>query len=267
MSTDEQNTNDEENPENLLENSDQAGQELSLDQLSQAYAQVMREQGQLEEKTGDVDLTENLPEDSSKSEAKARNKLTLSQVDELDNAGCAISPQSIVEAMLFVGAPAGTKLTGRKIASVIRDVSPKEVKKIVAELNKEYQQSNGAFEIVSEKGSYQMRLRAELNELQNHFFGRNRPAKLNQNAIDVLAVVAYHQPLSRAKIEKIRLKPSSGVLSQLVRRELLVTSQPDGTKDLLYHTTDRFLELFGLATLDDLPQTSMVSDLEELTDS
>ena len=68
-------------------------------------------------------------------------------------------------------------MTGRKIAAVMRDVSPKEVKKVVKELNSDYKASGAAFQIVEDSGNYKIKLAEDLAEIQNHFFGRNRPAK------------------------------------------------------------------------------------------
>ena len=260
-----------------VDETDIAQPELSLDQLSQAYAQVMKEQGlvpdgldesEQEESDGeyaDEDLADH-EQPAEKKQIELRPEKSLDEIDAEDNAPCPISPKSIVEAVLFVGAPTGVKLTGRKLAAVMRDVSPKEVKKIVKELNKEYDREKNAFHIVEDSGDYKLKLRDDFIDVQNFFFGRNRPARLSQNAIDVLAIVAYNQPVSRNKVDKIRLKPSGGVLNQLVKRDLIVVSEDSKPKEALFETTDRFLELFGLGALEDLPQTSVVSDLEELTD-
>ncbi|MCA9151571.1 MAG: SMC-Scp complex subunit ScpB, partial [Planctomycetales bacterium] len=75
-----------------------------------------------------------------------------------------------------------------------------------------------------------------------------------QAAVDCLAIVAYHQPIERDLVEKLRGQNSGSLLSQLVRRELLqveVTNERPRKK--LYRTTDRFLDLFGLDCLADLP--------------
>jgi len=110
-----------------------------------------------------------------------------------------------------------------------------------------------------------MVLAEDLGELQNEFFGRNRTATLSQNVIDILAVIAYRQPIARDEIEKARNKPVGGVLKQLVNRNLLVTV-PDESNAAkkLYQTTDRFLDLFQLTELADLPQAHDFSDLGEL---
>ena len=263
--------------------------ELSLAELSQAYASVLKQNEgsrDVEELVDDEDVGSGAEEreDSDTAEdqdgdgqgsidqlatrrRKDRSK-SIQELDAEDNAHCPVSPKSIVESLLFVGAPSGQKLTPKKIAAVMRDVSPKEVKKIFGELNQDYERQNSAFRVVDDEGNFKLQLCSDLKEVQNYFFGRNKAAKLSQGAIDVLAVVAYNQPVSKAKVEKIRTSPSGGVLGQLLRRNLIsvVDDGEPKKKEKRYQTTDRFLKLFGLDSLSDLPQTSVVSDLEELTD-
>ena len=75
-------------------------------------------------------------------------------------------------------------------------------------------------------------------------------------AIDVLALVAYQQPLTGEKIHRLRGKPSSHILSHLVRRGLLRIERPAAKRRTPhYHTTERFLQLFNLQSLDDLPRS------------
>lgn len=247
--------------------------ELSLAELSEAYASVLK-QNQSED-AGEIESEDDFSDQADASDAEPPSEATtkkvvaptIQEMDAADNASCPISPKSIIESLLFVGAPAGEKLRLKKIAALMRDVSPKEVKKTIGELNKEYEQRNAAFRVVDEDGNYKLQLCEDLIAVQNFFFGRNKAAKLSQGAIDVLAVVAYNQPVSKTKVEKIRKRPSGSVLSQLLKRNLIVVAEEDeSVKEKRYQTTDRFLELFGLETLNDLPQTSVVSDLEELTD-
>ena len=239
--------------ESLEENDD--GEEFSLDQLSQAYAEVLRT------RNGDAGV-EDEPAESPVEEVE--------EVDDPkanDDAACPISPESIIESILFVGAPKGVKLNSRKVASVLRDVSPKEVTKIVRELNERYEKEDTAYRIESDGGVFKMILNPKLLDFQQDFFGRNKKVRLSQTAIDVMAVVAYNQPATRDQIEKIRRKSCGSVLSQLVKRELL-SIQPGETNSTVkyYSTTDRFLDLFGLEEIADLPQSHEVSDIEELAD-
>ena len=210
-------------------------EELSLRQLSEAYAQVLQGFGAADETNAEDhnrnqqpvghDISNLEVESNSDAATSSVKPQSLKEIDAIDNACCPISPQSIVEAVLFVGAPAGVRLTGKKLAALMRDVSPEEVKKTVGELNHEYEQRNSAFRIVEESGNYKMQLSPDLIAVQNHFFGRDRSTTLSQGAIDVLAVVAYNQPVSRPQVDAIRARPSAGVLNQLIRRNLIVADQ------------------------------------------
>ena len=242
---------DEQDPDDLEE-------EFSLDQLSQAYAEVLRSRdgGDQEAPIQDVAATKVEEEPTSDED------LTTD-----DDSACPISPESIVESILFVGCPKDVKLTSKKIASVLRDVSPKEVTKIVKELNQRYEDEDAAYRIASEGGELKLILDPELLDFQQEFFGRNRKVRLSQSVIDVMAIVAYNQPATREQVDKIRGKSSTSVLKQLVKREILV-AQPgkNDSKISYYSTTDRFLDLFHLDEIADLPQSHEVSDLEELAD-
>jgi len=240
-------------------------EEFSLDQLSQAYAEVLKKRSGDNTDSSDTPPRKRKPTKSRKTKAEEPDESPKSKVD--DNAACPISPESIIESILFVGCPKDVKLNSRKVAAILRDVSPKEVTKIVRELNARYEKEDAAYRIESDGGVFKMTIDPELVDFQQEFFGRNRKVRLSQAVIDVMAVVAYNQPCTRAQIEKIRSKPCGGVLSQLVKREIL-SVEPGKTdpKISYYVTTDRFLDLFHLEELGDLPQSHEVSDIEELAD-
>ena len=257
---------DEEN----LETEEDDEQELSLDRLSEAYAEVLRQQaGESEESSsgrGQL-VAEKVAREASGEESEPEDALVDEEQLEKekdDNAACPITPESIVESILFIGVPRGEKLTSKKIASVLRDVSPKEVRAIAKKLNEQYESENAAYRISFDSKSLRMVLAEDLNELQNEFFGRNREATLSQAAIDILAVIAYRQPIGREEIEKARNKPVGGILKQLVSRDLLsIDVDTENPRRKLYRTTDRFLDLFRLTELADLPQAHDVSELDE----
>jgi len=237
------------------------GEDFTLATLSQAYAEVVRGETEDEEESDGEDVFDGASDDMEDETSSA------DAVEEDDDAACPISPESIVESILFVGSPSDVKLTGRKIASVLRDVAPKEVAQIVQKLNARYAAEDSAWRISTEGGNYQMVLEESLESFKDEYFGRNREFKLNQSAIDVLAVVAYHQPATAQQIDKIRGKNSGSVLSQLVKRKLLIRESTEGSPaQKEYRTTDRFLDLFGLAEIEDLPQSHEVADIEDLVD-
>ena len=245
--------------------------DLSLDRLSEAYAEVLRQQAGAEspgKKRGRGQLVAEKmgreEDDSDQADLEEDQDADRSSTKRDDNAACPVTPESIVESILFVGVPRGKKLTYKKIASVMRDVSPKEVRAIAKRLDEQYRKEDTAFRIKTESQSVRMVLAEDLADLQDEFFGRNREATLSQAAIDILAVVAYRQPIGREEIEKARNKPVSGILKQLVSRELLsVEANKENAKRKLYSTTDRFLDLFHLTELADLPQAHDVSEFEE----
>ena len=172
---------------------------------------------------------------------------------------------------MFVGAPRGESLTLEGIAAVLRDVSAADVRNSAQELNKKYERDNSAWRIVIEgdgdDAEIKMALAENLAEFQNHYFGRNKEVQLSQGTIDVLAVVAYHQPVTKVEVENTRGKPSGSVLSQLVRRDLLeIEVTKDKPARRLYRTSKRFLDLFQLNDVQDLPQSHDVSEFEEYID-
>ena len=237
---------------------DDDGAEFSLNQLSEAYAEV------IEAQTG-VKHTVGLPDQSEASDSELDGAVSDESVD--DNAGCPISPESIVESMLFVGAPRDVKLNSRKIAAVLRDVSPKEVTKIVGELNRRYEKENAAYRIKVDGGVFEMVLDPALIDFQQEFFGRNREVRLSQAAIEVMAVVAYNQPITREKVETLRGKPSGGLLKQLLKRQLLEETRDEKNPKVKYFcTAERFLDLFELEELADLPQSHDMADIADLSD-
>ena len=172
---------------------------------------------------------------------------------------------------MFVGAPRGETLTLSGIAAVLRDVSAADVRQSAQDLNEKYERDNSAWRIVVEgKGDdaeIKMVLAENLAEFQNHYFGRNKEVQLSQGTIDVLAVVAYHQPISKADVENTRGKSSGSILNQLVRRDLLeIETTKDKPAKRLYRTSKRFLDLFQLSDVQDLPQSHDVSEFEEYID-
>jgi len=235
-----------------LEGFAQPGDEgLSLNELSRAFAAILK-------KGADpYPQPPERPEQPPAGEVSAALALEpTAAVGGEDEIACEITPRSILEAILFVGHPTGEPLLSERIAALMRGVRPAEVDDLVRDLNSEYERSGAPYSIESVGPGYQLTLKPEFAGLRDAFNGRVREARLSQSAIDVLAVVAYHQPLTQDEIERLRGKPSGGVLSQLVRRDLLALERPAAAKAKpVYRTTDRFLDLFGLDDLSELPRS------------
>ncbi len=222
--------------------------ELSLDELGRAYAKAV---GLVTGTAPSVD-------------EKELNELSDQSAD--DETSCPITPKSILEAILFVGAPDSDEpLTTRQIASWLRDVSPQEIARLAKELNEAYAAEGAAYRIEHNKGQLRLVLTDQFGDIREKFYGEVRKARLSQQAIDVLAIVAYNQPVARQQVDELRGRNCSAILNQLVKRQLLSVEKNDATKLKEYRTTDRFLELFGLNSIDDLPQSEDAM-LPELAD-
>jgi segregation and condensation protein B len=227
----------------------QSSAPLSVDQLTQAFAQLMGEQPH---DSGDVGAaTESARPDERPEELFEPGG---DEAEDADADSSQVTPAAILEAVLFVGHPHNEPLTSRRMASYLRGVSPQEVDALIEQLNRQYDEQRAPYEIVSVGAGYRMTLRRDFQRLRDTFYGRVRQAKLSQGALDLLAIVAYHQPITREEVDRLRSQPSGATLAQLVRRQLLqVEYTSERPRRKIYRTTDRFLELFGLESLEDLP--------------
>lgn len=232
---------------------DDAG--LSLEELGQAYAALMT-QG-----TDPYEASPIVAENVAVADVAASGNIPSTADEPLeviagdDERAADVTPLTILEAMLFVGHPLGEPLTSQQIAGLMRGVRPAEIDELVQELNDNYTRDGSVYHIVSHGAGYRLELRTEWGPIRDRFYGRVKEARLSQSAVDVLAVVAYQQPISGEDVERLRGKPSGGVLSQLVRRDLLRLMRLEPQSPLVYQTTPRFLDLFGLDDLGDLPQS------------
>ncbi len=223
-------------------------QEVSLDRLSEAFAAVLRPGNK-------KSAGSSAPAGGAEPPAATPLADPPPGLESSDPAA-GISPLGIFEAMLFVGGADNAPLPAAQAAALMRGVSADEIHELVDQLNARYRQLHCPYEVVSEGTGYRMTLREELHRLRERFYGKVRHARLSQAAIDVLSLVAYHQPLNREEVDRLRGRPSGGVLNQLVRRQLLkIERPPEAPKDVRYHTTARFLGLLGLGSLQDLPRS------------
>jgi segregation and condensation protein B len=107
----------------------------------------------------------------------------------------------------------------------------------------------------------------DLAAILRQFLGQERIVRLSQAALETVALIAYRQPVTRADLEAIRGVDSTGVLQTLLARGLIEPAGrlPTVGNPVLYSTTPEFLRLFGLASLDDLPQLpeELVEGLDE----
>ncbi len=168
--------------------------------------------------------------------------------------------KNIVESLLFV---ADTPLSVERIRAVVPGADAKHIREVLSALSKEYECRRGAFFLNEVAGGFQIRSRPEYTEWIKAYL-RPSPVRISRAALETLAVVAYKQPIIRSDIEYIRGVDCGGVLRMLMERRLIriLGRKEIAGRPLIYATTKRFLEIFGLKDLKDLPNPK---DIEELS--
>jgi segregation and condensation protein B len=168
--------------------------------------------------------------------------------------------EQVLEALLFVG---GAPLAWPRASGILRGLTEDQFHQIVEDLNRRYRRQGRPYHIQSRGAGYSLALRSQFHQVQAKLLGNMREARLSTAAIDVLALVAYRQPATKAEVDTLRGADSGGLLRQLVRRGLIqVVYRADAQqREVSYGTTPRFLELFALKSLEDLPRTQ---DLQQI---
>jgi segregation and condensation protein B len=169
--------------------------------------------------------------------------------------------KAIVEGIVFL---AESPVTVEKLRDIIVDAEEQEILKVLHELRREYDERQSGLYVAEVAGGYQLRTRDAIGPWIKKFRG-TKPVTLSQAAMETLAVVAYRQPIMKAEIEKIRGVDVSGTLKGLLEKNLVrVVGRKDVPgRPIIYGTTKKFLEVFNLRDLSELPT---LRELKELGD-
>ncbi len=155
--------------------------------------------------------------------------------------------------MLFVG---GAPLTAAKACSAVRGLTPDRFRDLADELAKKYRTQNRPYTVQAKDDGFVLAVKPAFRGVRERLTGGPREARLSGPAVEVLSLIAYKQPLAKGDVDALRGADSGGVIRQLVRLGLIAVAAR-GTADdpaVRYATTGRFLSLFGLGSLDDLPR-------------
>ncbi len=158
---------------------------------------------------------------------------------------------SAIEAVLFAS---GDPISIDRLSQTF-EIKPEEVEKYIKELEKKYDTQGSGFYVVRLENTYQLVTREEFAPYIKTAFDIKRRTPLSPAALEVLAVIAYNQPVTRSFIEQVRGVDCSGVVSTLVEKGLIEERgrlELPG-RPLLYGTTKTFLRSFSLNDLSDLP--------------
>jgi segregation and condensation protein B len=193
------------------------------------------------EPVGEADgPVEDLPEEF---DGDAENSDSLAAVDS-----------RLLEALLF---STHHPLTAGRLAELMDLPATKPVRQAIKDLNAQYEESHRSFRVEQVAGGYQLLTLPEFGEHLQKLHQREIDTKLTKAALETLASIAYKQPILRADIEAIRGVACGETIRSLMEKRLvnIAGRAEEPVRPILYGTTKRFLEVFGLNTLKDLPQS------------
>lgn len=181
----------------------------------------------------------------------------MSDLPRLDSDGL----KGALEALLLVSSD---PVSAPTLASVL-DIAPGEAASLLAELKAEYEDANRGFQLREVAGGWRLFTHPAYHDVVESYVLSWDTQKLSQAALETLAVVAYHQPVTREIVKGIRGVNSDGVISSLVDKGLIREMGKDQAhgQAILYGTTNAFLEKFGLRSIKDLPDLEQFAPDEQ----
>ena len=167
-----------------------------------------------------------------------------------------------IEAILYA---AGHPVEYAKISEVL-GLSPKDVKNMVEAMSRDYnrEKSSRGILLLTYPDSCQFATKEEFLPYIREALGIKRGGNLSNSTMEALAVVAYNQPVTRAYVDAVRGVDSSYAMTSLIDKGLIESlSRLDAPgRPMLYTTTEKFLRVFGLSSLEDLPETELTPTRE-----
>ena len=169
----------------------------------------------------------------------------------------------IIESLLFV---VDEPLTVDRIKKILIQAETKEIREAMAELTAEYETRGGGFYLREVADGYQIRTRPQYTEWIKKLI-QPKPLRLSKPALETLVIIAYKQPIIRSDIEHLRGVDCGGVIRMLLERKLIrvLGRKEIPGRPLIYATTKRFLEIFDLKNLRDLPTPKEIEELAAAT--
>jgi segregation and condensation protein B len=201
-----------------------------------------------------TDIATPAPVQNEEPEGAARSALLKSSGTTQEEASAEqLTPASIIEALLF---STDEPLPPAKIAKILGVGDAGDVKRKIEELNTRYAQCGMSFRIETVAKGYQMLTLPAYNPWLTRLSKARSESRLSAAALETLAIIAYKQPILRANIEAIRGVAVGDMLVRLREMNLvrIVGRAEEIGRPLLYGTTPKFLAVFGLQSLKDLPK-------------
>jgi len=171
--------------------------------------------------------------------------------------------KDVIESLIFISLE---PLTLEKIKGICTEFSEQEIEEAIKELTENYSSNQRGIQIIQAAGGYLFSTKSEHDQWVRRLLKLEQKNKLSAAALETLATVAYHQPITLAEISALRGVDSTHCLKTLLQRNLVkITGRKKSPgRPLIYRTTDRFLTYFGLIDLNDLPtEEEIIKILDE----
>ena len=162
-----------------------------------------------------------------------------------------------IESLIFCS-PKPIKI--QEIIEVFKEIKnkkydEKKIKKKISFLIKKYKENSFPFEIIKSGGGYQFLTKCEFSDLNETLLKQQSKRRLSISALEVLSIIAYKQPVIKSDVEKIRGVNSDYTIQKLLEKGLIVIKGKSDKvgRPLIYITSDKFMDYFGINNLDQLP--------------
>ncbi|HSV15988.1 MAG TPA: SMC-Scp complex subunit ScpB [Tepidisphaeraceae bacterium] len=201
--------------------------------------------------SADAEMRDGQVEDAPKAEVEAEG----AEGEESSSAAIeTVVDLPVLEALLL---STHHPLTAGRLAELMDLPGTKPIRQAIKQLNEQYEQSGRSFRIEQVAGGYQILTLPQFGDYLKKLHQKEIDAKLTKAALETLAIVAYKQPILRADVEAIRGVACGETIRSLMEKHLVKIAgrAEEPGRPILYGTTKRFLELFGLNSLKDLPKS------------
>jgi segregation and condensation protein B len=168
--------------------------------------------------------------------------------------------KNIIEAVLF---SSSRPVTAKQVARRLEEFSLEEIENALRMLMAEYSDPSRSVEIAQVAGGFQMRTKVTYRDYVKRFV-REKDVGLSRPMLETLSIIAYKQPVTKKEIDVVRGVDSARAIKHLMERRLVEIAGRNGEagKRMVFRTTQRFLEVYGLKTLEDLPTYKDIESLE-----
>lgn len=160
--------------------------------------------------------------------------------------------QAIIEAMLF---SSGREVTTKEIMNIL-EIGSEDIEKIMQNMKLKYESEDSGIELIKVEDSYQLCTKKDLYEYIYPLFDNRTKPTISNAALETLSIIAYNPKITRAQIEAIRGVGSDGTIYKLLEFGLI---EEAGRLDApgrptMYKVTNQFMKMFGISSLDELPE-------------